>query len=60
MPPSVIAAQLIARCSAGFTNEFQHANWLKKHQAEIAGLPEVLHEPVLLAHKMATVKEFSK
>lgn len=55
-----IAAQFIARCRAGFTNEFQHAAWLKKHAKEIAALPIEEREKVLFEHEQATAKEFSK
>lgn len=59
MTPFEIAAQLIARCAAGFANEFQHANSLKKHRAEIDALPLALRAKVLLAYDQATVPEFS-
>jgi len=59
MTPQQLADQFIAICNAGFRNEFEHANWKKKHQKEIDLIPWPLKNDVLIAWEQATSKEFS-
>lgn len=58
--PLEFAAQMIARCYAGFRNEHHWQAWLRKYQKEIAALPLPLRKKVLLAHDQASATEFSE
>lgn len=58
--PFDYAAQCIARCYAGFQNEFAHAAWAKRERPKIDALPIPLRKKVWLAWDQATAVEFSK
>jgi hypothetical protein len=54
------AAQLLAVCRRGFSNEFEWFAWRKKHAKEIEALPLNLRNEVMLAWDQSTAKEFSR
>ena len=58
-PAELAAARFIRICDAGFRAPEHHANWLAKHQQEIAALPTLLAKAVLAAHENATHVSFS-
>lgn len=58
--PNEIAAQMIARCAAGFQNEHHWKGWLRKHLVEIKALPVPLRKQVMVAHEQATAIAFSQ
>lgn len=55
--PNEIAAQMIARCAAGFQNEHHWKNWRKTYGKQIAALPPTLQAKVLLAYDQASTPE---
>jgi len=52
-----VAASLLERCLGGFTNEFEHAAWLRKHMSEIDALPRAFRKAILAAHENASTPE---
>jgi hypothetical protein len=44
-----VAAQMIARCRAGFKDPKHWTNWRKKYDAQIAALPAPLRNAVVAA-----------
>jgi hypothetical protein len=55
-----LAEEFIRRCNAGFESEFHHANWWKKHRAEIEALPTPLRRDVTVAFENAGPIEVSR
>jgi hypothetical protein len=50
---NALASKFIARCRNGFKNHFEWMGWRKKHDPEIAALPNDLKNAVCMAWENA-------